>query len=37
LFAVETERVEGKLTEAQYAEIKGALEVVLKRALSRKA
>lgn len=37
LFAVETERVEGKLTEAQYAEIKGALEIVLRRALHRKA
>lgn len=37
LFAVESERVEGKLTEAQYAEVKGALEVVLRRALGRKA
>ena len=36
LFNVETERVEGRLTDAQYAEIKGALEVVLRRALGRK-
>jgi hypothetical protein len=36
LFALETERLEGKLTEAEYAEQKAALEQVLKRALSRK-
>lgn len=36
LFAVESERVEGKLTEAQYTEVKSALEVVLRRALNRK-
>ena len=36
LFNVETERVEGRLTDAQYAEIKGALEIVLRRALGRK-
>lgn len=36
LFNVESERVEGKLTETEYAEIKTALEVVLKRALGRK-
>lgn len=37
LFALETERVEGKLTEAQYAEAKAAVEVVLRRALSRRS
>jgi hypothetical protein len=37
LFNVETERVEGRLTDAQYAEIKGALEIVLRRALGRKS
>ena len=37
LFALETERVEGKLTEAQYAEVKAAVEVVLRRALSRRS
>ncbi len=37
LFALETERVEGKLTEAQYAENKAALEVVLRRALGRRS
>lgn len=36
LFAVETDRLEGRLGEAEYAEQKAALEVVLKRALSRK-
>jgi hypothetical protein len=36
LFSVETERVEGKLTDAEYAEVKGALEIVLRRALNRK-
>ncbi len=36
LFSVETEHVEGKLTDAQYAEIKSALEIVLRRALGRK-
>lgn len=35
LFAIETERVEGKLSPEQYSELKTALEVVLKRALSR--
>jgi hypothetical protein len=36
LFALETERLEGKLSEAEYAEQKAALEQVLKRALARK-
>lgn len=35
LFALETERLEGKLTEAEYAELKSAFEVVLRRALAR--
>jgi hypothetical protein len=35
LFAVETDRLQGRLGEAEYAEQKAALEVVLKRALSR--
>jgi hypothetical protein len=37
LFALETERLEGKLSETEYAEQKGALEQVLKRALARKS
>jgi hypothetical protein len=36
LFAVETDRLEGRLNEAEYAEQKAAIEVVLKRALARK-
>jgi hypothetical protein len=36
LFAVETDRLEGRLNEAEYSEQKAALEVVLKRALSRR-
>jgi hypothetical protein len=36
LFALETERLEGKLSAAEYAEQKAALEQVLKRALGRK-
>ena len=36
LFAVETDRLQGRLGEAEYAEQKAALEVVLRRALSRK-
>jgi hypothetical protein len=36
LFALETDRMEGKLNDAEYAEQKAALEVVLKRALARK-
>jgi hypothetical protein len=35
LFALETERLEGKLSEADYAEQKAALETVLRRALAR--
>jgi hypothetical protein len=35
LFELETDRLSGKLTDAQYAEHKAALEVVLKRALAR--
>ncbi len=35
LFALETERLEGKITEAEYAELKAALETVLRRALGR--
>ncbi|MGB7190375.1 MAG: carboxypeptidase regulatory-like domain-containing protein [Acidobacteriaceae bacterium] len=37
LFALETERLEGKLTDAEYAEQKAALEQVLKRALKRQS
>jgi hypothetical protein len=36
LFAVETDRLEGRLNDAEYAEQKAALEVVLKRALTRR-
>jgi len=35
LFTLETERLEGKLSEQEYAEQKAALEIVLRRALSR--
>jgi hypothetical protein len=35
LFALETERLEGKLSDAEYAEHKAALEKVLRRALAR--
>ncbi|HEY8996587.1 MAG TPA: carboxypeptidase regulatory-like domain-containing protein [Edaphobacter sp.] len=37
LFALETDRLEGRLNEADYAEQKAAIETVLKRALQRKA
>jgi hypothetical protein len=37
LFALETERLEGKLTNEEYSEHKAALEVLLKRALAREA
>jgi hypothetical protein len=37
LFALETERLEGKISEAEYAQSKSALEVVLRRALARQA
>jgi hypothetical protein len=36
LFELETERLAGKITDAEYAEHKAALEVLLKRALARK-
>lgn len=35
LFAVETDRLAGKLTEAQYAKLKQAYDVVLRRAIAR--
>jgi len=35
LFQLETERLEGKITDAEYTEHKSALEVLLKRALAR--
>jgi len=35
LFVLETERLEGKLSESEYSEQKAALETVLRRALSR--
>jgi len=37
LFALETERLEGKLSDSEYTEIKAALEVVLRRALARQS
>jgi hypothetical protein len=37
LFTLETDRLEGKLSEQEYAEQKSALETVLRRALSRQA
>jgi hypothetical protein len=37
LFQLETERLEGKISDAEYAEHKSALEVLLKRALAREA
>jgi hypothetical protein len=36
LFTLETDRLEGRLNETEYAEQKAALEVVLKRALARR-
>ena len=35
LFALETDKLQGRLTESEYAEQKAALEVVLRRALLR--
>src|SRR6202012_4516456 len=35
LFALETDRLQGRLTETEYVEQKAALEVVLRRALGR--
>jgi hypothetical protein len=37
LFSLETERLEGKLPEAEYLELKSALEMVLRRALARQS
>jgi hypothetical protein len=37
LFAIETDRVQGKLSDSDYVELKSALELVLRRALSRQA
>ncbi len=34
-FAIETDRLEGRLSEAQYSELKSAMDVVLRRALTR--
>ncbi len=34
-FAIETDRLEGRLTEPQYAELKSAMDIVLRRALAR--
>ena len=35
LFAIESEKIAGKLTPEEYAEVKSALEIVLRRALNR--
>jgi len=35
MFALETDRLEGRLTEQQYTELKSAYDIVLRRALSR--
>jgi hypothetical protein len=35
LFALETDRLEGRLSDAQYAELKSSYDVVLRRALAR--
>ena len=37
LFAVETDRLEGRLSEAEYAELKAAYDIVLRRSLARNA
>jgi hypothetical protein len=37
LFALETERLDGRLSQAEYEQVKAALEIVLKRALDRNA
>ncbi len=37
LFALESEKIHGTITPAEYAEVKPALEIVLKRALKRNA
>jgi len=35
LFAIESEKIAGKLSSEEYSEVKSALEIVLRRALSR--
>ena len=35
LFSLETDRLEGRLNDAQYAELKGAYDMILRRALAR--
>ena len=35
LFTAEKEHLQGKLSDAQYAELRSALEIVLRRALAR--
>ncbi|HTW48257.1 MAG TPA: hypothetical protein VMD92_09920 [Acidobacteriaceae bacterium] len=37
LFSLETERLEGKLSEKEYADLKSAFEIVLRRALARES
>jgi hypothetical protein len=37
LFTLETERLEGKITDVEYAHLKSAFETVLRRALARKS
>jgi hypothetical protein len=37
LFSLETERLEGKLSDSDYAELRSAIEVVLRRALARES
>ncbi|HTV15115.1 MAG TPA: hypothetical protein VME68_10390 [Acidobacteriaceae bacterium] len=37
MFSLETDRVEGKLTETEYADLKAAFETVLRRALTRES
>ena len=34
-FAIETDRLEGRLSEAQYSELKSAMDIILRRALTR--
>jgi len=36
LFAIETEKINGTISPEDYASVKSALEIVLKRALKRK-
>jgi hypothetical protein len=36
LFAVETDRLSGKLPETEYQQLKAAYDIILKRAISRK-